>query len=259
MNLEIAHMPASGTKHGTVVFLHGAGSWNWYWKPYFLPYFAAQGYDAVALSLRGHGKSEGRTRINEFTISDYVRDLRSVVTQYDHPLIVGHSMGGFVTQLYLTKYEARGAVLLAAAPPKPNYLTLAKVIVTQSVNLIKLSLSGVATGIGTDADVLRWQMFSRRADDRSMDQYLPNVQVESMKAISKLLTAPIKKAPQIKTPLLVLGAGRDQLIPPSSVATTGKIYGKKPVMFGEMSHMMMLEPGWQSVADHIIGFERGLT
>ena len=103
MRLEIDTAPALGERRGTFVLLHGAWCWNWYYKPFFVPYFAAQGFDVVAFSLRGHGGSEGRERLNAFSIDDYVEDLRGVVATVERPVVVGHSMGGFVLQTYLTQ------------------------------------------------------------------------------------------------------------------------------------------------------------
>ncbi len=258
MKLDIAKLSAEGTKHGSVVFLHGAWSWNWYWKPFFMPYFAAKGYDCAALSLRGHGESEGLADIHSFSIGDYVRDLREAVSQLDNPLIVGHSMGGLITQAYLTHYPARGAVLLAAAPPKPDYGSLLKMLRTQPAAMLRAMLQRKMPYSLDDKETLRRQMFSREPDDTSMDQYLKNIQPESARAVSSMLTRGVKDYPKVKSPLLILGAGRDNLIPPASVAITGRAYNLTPIMFDEMSHMMMLETRWQDVADAIIRFDTSL-
>ncbi len=258
MKLQIVTRPAIGTKRGTVLFLHGAWCWDWYWQPFFLPYFAAQGYDAVAFNLRGHGESEGVALINSFSIGDYARDLKAVVDGLDRPLIVGHSMGGFITQTYLTKHNARGAVLLASASPKPIFAQLFKTFLSQPFSVLRAGISQTVASGSSDLDNLRYQMFSRGPDDRSMDQYLGNIQAESYRAVAAMMTRGIKDANHITTPLLVLGAGQDHLVPPEAVAATAKTYKTTPIMFDEMSHMMMLEPRWRDVADRIIKFEVSL-
>lgn len=258
MKLEVAHLPAEGPKRGSIVFLHGAWCWNWYWKPYFLPYFASQGYESVAFSLRGHGGSEGHALINTFSIRDYVRDLRAVVSTLDTPLIVGHSMGGFVTQAYLTRHAARGAVLLASAAPKPVFFQLFKTMLSQPFSVIRSGLMQNGPSGNDDHDMLRRQMFSREPDDRSMDKYLGNIQAESYRAVTSLLTRGIRQPAAIKTPLLVIGAGRDRMVDPEAVALTARVYRTQAVMFDEMSHMLMLEPRWKDVADEIIRFDASL-
>ena len=39
------------------------------------PSLAGLGYDSYALSLRGHGKSEGRENVRQFTLQDFAEDI----------------------------------------------------------------------------------------------------------------------------------------------------------------------------------------
>ncbi len=50
------------------------------------------------------------------------------------------------------------------------------------------------------------------------------------------------------------------MISAGEVEATARAYGTKAEMFPDMAHDMMLESGWQSVADRILGWlsERGL-
>ena len=47
-------LPARPSRKPPLLFVHGGYCDAWFWEPYFLPWFAAQGYPAYALSLRGH-------------------------------------------------------------------------------------------------------------------------------------------------------------------------------------------------------------
>jgi pimeloyl-ACP methyl ester carboxylesterase len=254
VKLEIDTAPALGARRGTFVFLHGAWCWNWYYKPFFLPYFAAHGFDAVAFSLRGHGGSEGRAQLNGFSIDDYVEDLREVVATVEHPVVVGHSMGGFVLQTYLTQASLRGAVLLASAPPRPMHGLFVKSLLAHPLHLFRQERQRREF----KRDMLRHKMFSRGPEDRSMDGYLANVQPESTRVAASMLTRRIARPETIRTPVQVIDAGHDRLVPPEAVALTGRAYRTRPVMFGTMSHMLMLEPHWRKVADTILHFEASL-
>jgi hypothetical protein len=46
------------------------------WTETFMPFLAKAGYPCYALSLRGHGGSDGREHINWHSIADYVDDVR---------------------------------------------------------------------------------------------------------------------------------------------------------------------------------------
>src|ERR1700755_599042 len=93
----------SGSKAHPVplLFVHGgwhsAACWN-----NFLDFFADAGYRAVALSLRGHGASPTTKRFHTCSIVDYVGDVRAIADDLGgRPVLVAHSLGGFVVQRYL--------------------------------------------------------------------------------------------------------------------------------------------------------------
>lgn len=60
MKLEVITEHSQLLSHSTpLLFIHGAWHGAWCWEK-FLSYFAEHGYESHALSLRGHGNSEGR-------------------------------------------------------------------------------------------------------------------------------------------------------------------------------------------------------
>jgi pimeloyl-ACP methyl ester carboxylesterase len=102
-----------------VVFVHGAFTGAWCWNEHFLTWFADQGFETISFSLRGHGGSGGRELRSLASIDDYVEDLETVVdTLGQKPILIGHSMGGYIIQKYLEKHKATAAVLMASVPPE---------------------------------------------------------------------------------------------------------------------------------------------
>ena len=100
-----------------LLFVHGAWHGSWCWDEYFLDFFADKGYRSLAVSLRGHGKSPAPKPMQFCSMADYVDDVDSVARSLPRrPVLVGHSMGGFVVQKYLESHDAPAAVLLASAP-----------------------------------------------------------------------------------------------------------------------------------------------
>ena len=63
---------------------------------------------------------------------------------------------------------------------------------------------------------------------------------------------------KVKTPLLVIGADQDNFFSPAEVRGTARAYQTEAVFFPG-GHNLMVEPGWEKVADHIMGWlhERG--
>ena len=64
----------------------------------------------------------------------------------------------------------------------------------------------------------------------------------------------LSRPPQISIPLLVLGATDDLAISVPEVEATARTYGVQAEIFPDMAHDMMLEDGWQAVADRILAW-----
>lgn len=87
--------------------MHGGQHAAWCWEEHFLDFFAADGYRAIELSLSGHGTSTNSKPPQACSIADYVEDVRSVADQLPQaPVVIGHSLGGFVVQKYLDSHPA---------------------------------------------------------------------------------------------------------------------------------------------------------
>lgn len=87
-----------------LVFIHGAGSSSKVWtyqKQYFF------NHEVVLIDLPGHGGRPG----GKDTIGAYVEDVRQDINHLDDPVIIGHSMGGAITMMYVLKYQVKACVL----------------------------------------------------------------------------------------------------------------------------------------------------
>src|SRR5262249_49069180 len=102
-----------------LLFVHGGWHAAWCWDEHFLDFFAENGFRAAAVSLRVHGGSTTTQRLRPCSIADYVADVKSAAAQLDvQPVIVGHSMGGFVVQKFLETTHSPAGVLVASLPPQ---------------------------------------------------------------------------------------------------------------------------------------------
>jgi hypothetical protein len=57
---------------------------------------------------------------------------------------------------------------------------------------------------------------------------------------------------KVRTPLLVLGSSGDIFLASSEVEATARAYNTRAEFFPDMGHAMMLDVGWQAVADRIM-------
>jgi non-heme chloroperoxidase len=257
--LEIIEVsPPKGRKSAgakrPILFVHGAFTAAWCWSEYFLAYFAKQGYRACAVSLSGHGGSRGRDRLDWLSISDYVNDLEQAVeTVGGDPIIVGHSMGGFVLQKYLERASAPGVVLMASVPP--TGLLPASISLAFSNPGMFADVNSMMHHGRVSLDALQHALFASPVAVDQLRSYYRRMQPESQRAMWDMT---FFNLPQLRRtrcpPMLVLGAECDILVPPSQAKQAARYYGTEAEIFPGMGHVMMLEAEWQNVADRIIAW-----
>jgi pimeloyl-ACP methyl ester carboxylesterase len=92
------------------------------------------------------------------------------------------------------------------------------------------------------------------------DSYFGRMQDESYFAFLDMLALNLPSPKKVDVPLLVLGAESDFFFSPREVEATARAYKTQAECFPNMAHDMMLEAGWQSVADFILRWlgDRGL-
>jgi pimeloyl-ACP methyl ester carboxylesterase len=254
MDLEvITRQPVTTPRHTPLLFIHGAWHGAWCWTEHFLDYFAARGYTSHALSLRGHGTSPGRDRLRWTSLSDYVADVAQVASQMPvPPVVIGHSMGGAIVQKYLEVHKAPAAVLLASAPPAGIMASCLRIARRQPGPVIKVFLRLSMYPMVSTPELAREACFSSAISDDELTRFFNRLQDESFRAFLDMIMVNLPKPERIKAPVLVLGGASDTIFTTSEIEATAKAYHTRAVIFPEMAHDMMLETGWQSVADRII-------
>lgn len=239
-----------------LLFVHGAFAGAWCWDVNFLGHFSRLGYECHAVSLRGHGRSRGKRALQHASVGDYVDDLESVIAGFDEPpVLVGHSMGGFVAQHYLQRARAAALVLMASVPPGGLMESSMRLMMRDPMLLTQLMMMHNLGPDAVDKRIAQRALFSDdlAAGDRSHAHW--HMQPESQRAIWELHTGPMpRKWRMADVPALVLGAEGDNLIAPESVRRTGRFFGVEAHLEPEMGHAMMLEPGWERVAGRIEAF-----
>lgn len=253
-DLEVlSRLPADDAQGAPIVFVHGAFGGAWCWDEYFLSWFAERGYAGHAVSLRGHGASAGGGDLDGTGIDDYVTDLLDVTGRLERPpILVGHSMGGFVVQKYLERGEAAGVALMAAVPPRGLMGPGLSLMVWQPA--LALSL-GAGQMFGTpwgSPEAMRGNLFSDALPTDQADAFLSRMGPESTRAMIEMagLEPPRLKGVTLP-PVLVMGGHDDALIPPAFVRSTARAYGVSPNILEDVGHVMMLDVGWESVAQTV--------
>ncbi len=251
----IHHQPEKQIQHTPILFVHGVWHAAWCWEEHFLPYFAQNGYDAYALSLRGHGGSPGPKRLSWVSTADYVADVAEAAQRLPAPpVVVGHSMGGFTVQKYLETYFAPAGVLLASAPPRPILRTTFRVARHAPMKFLQVHLRQNLYPVVSTPALAQHFLFSADMPEEQVERYYGRLQSESYRAYLDMLGLSLPHPRRVKTPLLALGGENDAVFSVSEVEETAAAYHTKAKIFPNMAHDMMLEDGWQAVADTILAW-----
>jgi non-heme chloroperoxidase len=249
--------PRGATRTPPLVFVHGAFAGAWCWDEYFLPWFAERGFEAQALSLRGHAGSPSNGPLDLIGLDDYVADLTLVASRLERrPVLVGHSMGAIVVQRAARRCNARGIVLLAPVPPHG----LGTSLFTLASRDPPLFFALNALQLGNTDDIahlrrIRDYLFSQSVSENDARKYLLRMQRESQRALADLAWPQhLWIRSSVGLPALVLGAGRDAFFSPVMTDEAARFHGVTSEIFPEMAHAMMLESEWQHVAEAIVAW-----
>ncbi len=115
------HALASGPPGGRgLVFVHGGGA-HAHWWTHVAARFSDR-FRVLALDLSGHGDSQHRSR---YSLEQWTEEVMAVADAGDidgPPVVVGHSMGGFVTIATAARHGGRvaGAVICDSPVTEPD-------------------------------------------------------------------------------------------------------------------------------------------
>lgn len=241
-----------------LLFVHGTGHAAWCWDEYFLPYFADKGFDCYALSLRGHGKSEGLDKLKWASIADHVSDVSRVASGLSKtPVVIGHSLGGLVVQKYLEVHDAPAAILITPSPSEGMFRSGFWLPFKHPVLMMKIAFAQDYSIMFATPELARRFLFSEDTSIEKIAGYVKRFGKESYRAnLESMFNLP--DTSKIRTKMLVLGAGEDALVSKRAIEKTARVYNADLKFFPKMGHDLMLEDNWQEVADHMIGWLRNL-
>ncbi len=262
----ISCLPEDDAGLRPVLFVHGAYCDAWCWSVNFLPWFASREHPAYALSLRGHGGSGGRETLLVTSLDDYVNDvlraLRMISENHGRPaMLVGHSMGAAIVERLIENRAHKPywhqAALLAPVPPSGLLPSTARLLALQPDFLWHVHQVTVGGRSAESLNALREHYFTPAVPFELLLELTRHIHPESPRAVMDLslpFSFPLHGAHRAgPDEITVLGGERDAIFTPPQVAQTGARYGVEPIIVPRLPHMLMLEPGWEAVAEIIHG------
>jgi pimeloyl-ACP methyl ester carboxylesterase len=246
--------PIRESHKAPLLFVHGAWHGAWCWDEHFLDFFVEKGYRSLAVSLRGHGNSPAPKPMQFCSIADFVEDVDSVATSLpERPIVIGHSMGGFVVQKYLESHGASAGVLLASVPPSGvTGFFLRRFKRHPWYFVSSLAVGKSLRSVGGTPELARETFYSQLTPDADVMRYTARLGEEYVgKFVLDMLWRNRPRPNLVTAPLLVLGAGDDVCFTQHEVHATASAYDTEAEIFPKMGHNMMLEPEWAAVAARI--------
>jgi len=231
-------------QHG---MFHGAWCWQW-WQPLF----AEWGWESVAVSLPGHGGSPTQRQIEICTLDYYLGFVKAEVDRLAQPpVLMGHSMGGALTQWYL-KYcgDLSAAVLVAPWLSHSTMLDGPKVMSNDPWLPLLSSLAWSATP---------WVRNPQRAaklfitdgaiitPEELYDRLGPESQIVVLQHNPPFWAPP----DDVRTPMLWLTGEKDAVISVQQATRSAEFYQADHIIVPEAGHNLMMEKSYRETAEKI--------
>jgi len=249
------------TKSKSIVLIHGNFVNNTTWTEW-KSHYEKKGYTVYTPPNPGHEGNPPDLRKNvhpDLTKTGFIDVVNNIARLIDtlpeKPLVIGHSMAGMATMKLLEMGKTSAAVSIDGAPPKNVFPPL---------TTIKAVLPAFGFFSGKD-----YFMGSQQWYDKCFFNTLPaehkaaafeRVAVpESYKLTRQLVLNSYSNIDFSRphAPVLFIGGEKDNIFPPSLTQTLASSYKDKDSrvdlkIFPGKSHFICGEPGWESVADHIL-------
>lgn len=233
--------------------MHGYWQAAWTWDRYVMPALAERGHHCVALSLRGHGGSEGKIRGS--WIDDYVEDVATVAGLLSQPpVIVGHSMGGFTTQHYLASgHPVAGAILVSPVPRKGAWGATWKAAKAHPLVFARINLTLDVGSLVETPERAREFLVASSFPDEELDEQMDDLERASYGVyLNMLLKRP--DLSEVAVPALVIGGAEDGFFTVEEWRDTADALGCELQVLDGIGHQPMWEEQGARLIDAIDGF-----
>jgi pimeloyl-ACP methyl ester carboxylesterase len=250
---RITYIPKVRQHTTPILMQHGMfhSAWCWQW---WQALFAEWGWQSVAVSLPGHGASPTQRPIELCTLDYYLGFLRAEVNRFEQPpVLMGHSMGGALTQWYL-KYVGDLPAAVLVAPWLAHSAVLDGLPLLMQVDPLLLPLVSMAW---SSNPWIRSPQHAARLFITEGALVTPEELHDHLGPESSLVVfqhnPPFWSPPDdIRTPLLWLTGEKDAVISVEGATRSAEFYQAAHIIVPEAGHNLMMEQSYWETARSIV-------
>ncbi len=244
----------------TIFMIHGMWGGPWCWEK-FQAYFENQGYQCVVPTLRHHDvppHGSPPPGLGATSLLDYAADLEAQIRSLpEEPIIMGHSMGGFLAQKLAARGLGKAAVFITPAAPRGIFATRWSVLKSFRGALFTWGFWEKANMPSLDEAVYSMMaLLSPEEQRQAHDRFV----FESGRAAAELgfwlldcgRASEVDEA-GICCPVLVVAGGQDRITPATVVRQVARKYARVATYkeFPDHAHWILGERGWEDVAAYV--------
>ena len=244
----------------TIVMIHGMWGSDWVWENY-KAFFENKGYICKTPILRFHDmdpKDMPDPQLGTTSLLDYADDLEKEIKELDAaPILMGHSMGGLLTQILASRGLAKAAVLLTPASPRGiNALAWSTIVAFSSI-MMTWGFWRKPNRISFKKAV--YAIMNLMPPDDQRESY-DKLVYESGRAafeigqwLLDLRQASKVDYDKVNCPVLVIAGKYDKITPAKVVEKCYNKYKDSDTykVFEDNAHMVIMEPGWEEIAAYV--------
>ncbi len=252
----------------TILFIHGlwihSSSWQ-AWKDFF----EQHGYETLNPGWPGDSFTVAECRNNPNAIAN--RGVTEIADNYaniiasisEPPIVIGHSFGGLITQILLSRGIAAAGVAIDPAPMKGVWqlplsaLKASFPVLGNPFNLKK--------AISLSFDQFRYGFANAVPEAEAKDLYEHWTIPAPARPLFQAATATfagsetkVNTANTTRGPLLITGGERDHIAPPVLGKASIKKYNSSVIsdfkLFKERGHSLIVDHGWREVAEYSLAW-----
>lgn len=240
-----------------IVLVHGAWHGPWCWDE-LAAELRTRGHEVVVPALPGHQQPGDPSRIWN-TARSYVDAVADAIDALDRPpVLVGHSMGGYVVQRYCRTHQPAGIVLLASLPRSGVARTTLQLLRHEPGPTLRSVITASLWPLVSQPGAVARHFFGPTPPPGAVRRVEDNLQNESYLAFLAMLVPRFGLA-KITSPALVVAAGEDALFSVSQQQDLADVLSAPLQVIQDSGHDLMLDAQAAEVTDLVDHFVRDLS